>query len=180
MFFLCVNDGKIFDKSVLLQYSLWVPLTFDKERICQSGLDGYYKRPCFSVVHVWVVLFFTISRSLSVRSRTLYQFVRGITQRKDGTFSLPVLNLRRQVPSWENSEFSFRVYLVKVDKVVGLTELPVGKGSVASSCYNAQATCPEVLLLVVFFLIPFGIWSAHSQMSVGSKTCHVEGTVTTF
>ena len=30
------------------------------------------------------------------------------------------------------------------------------------------------------FFSPFGIWSAHAQVSVGSKTYHVEGTVTTF
>ena len=92
-------------------------------------------------------------------------------------------------------------------KVVGGTELPVGKGSVsyglgadfslphclvrggqvseepsrgASSWYNAQETYPEVALLVVFFS-PFGIWSAHAQMPVGSKTYHaVEQNATTF
>ena len=30
------------------------------------------------------------------------------------------------------------------------------------------------------FFSPFGIWSAHAHTSVGSKTYHVEGTVTTF
>ena len=32
----------------------------------------------------------------------------------------------------------------------------------------------------LYFFSPFGMWSAHAQMSVGYKTYHVEGTVTTF
>ena len=32
----------------------------------------------------------------------------------------------------------------------------------------------------LYFFFPFGIWSANAQMSFGSKTYNVEGTVTTF